>query len=43
MLEGNVHKLMPSYRCSSERNDFISYTSFFTAKKIGYEQGIQQQ
>lgn len=29
------------YRCSSERNNFISYTSFFPAKKFGYKQGIQ--
>ena len=33
MLEANVHELMLLYRCSSERNDFISYTSFFPANK----------
>jgi hypothetical protein len=40
MLEGNVHDLMLLYRCSHERNDVISYTSFFPAKNIGYKQGI---
>jgi hypothetical protein len=41
MLEGNVYEPMLLYRCSSERNDFISYALFFLAKKIGYKQGIQ--
>ena len=33
MLEANVDELMLLYRCSSERNDFISYTSFFPESK----------
>ena len=46
MLEANVHELMLLYRCSSVRNDFISYTSFFPANKgsslINRKQAAQQ-
>ena len=46
MLEANVDELMLLYRCSSERNDFISYTSFFPANKgsslINRKQAAQQ-
>ena len=46
MLEANVDELMLLYRCSSERNDFISHTSFFPASKgssfIDHKQAAQQ-